>query len=133
MKTLSVSYLSTLVFLFALAARAEGLDASTPLDCALAEAAQCDGVALCSDVTLEQIELPEEWRVDFAAKQISADGGQRTSPISAVESLDSALVVQGHQNGRGWTMVIERATGHLSASVADAEGVFVLAGACTAD
>jgi hypothetical protein len=28
-------------------------------------------------------------------------------------------------------MVIERATGHLSATITDAEGVFVLAGGCS--
>jgi hypothetical protein len=132
-KTLSGLSVATLVFLFSFAARAEGLDVSKPLECALAEVAQCDGVAQCSDVTLEQIELPEAWRVDFEAKQLSAEGGQRTSPIGVVEMLDSVVVLQGHQNGRGWTMVVERATGHLTASIADAEGAFVLAGACTAN
>ena len=70
--------------------------------------------------------------VDFAAKQLASTDGQRTSPIHAVEVLEAVLVLQGHQNARGWTMVIERATGHLSASIAAAEGVFVLAGASAA-
>jgi hypothetical protein len=121
-----------LSLLLAFAARAEGLDTTTPLGCALARAAQCDGTAQCSDVTLEQIEMPEVWNVDFATKQLVSVDGQRTSPIGSVETVDDSLVLQGSQNGRGWTMVIERATGHLSASVADVEGVFVLAGACTA-
>jgi hypothetical protein len=133
MRPLAFLAFSALGLLLPAGAQAEGLDASKPLACALAEAAQCDGVASCSDVTLEQIELPDAWRVDFAAKELSADGGQRKSPIAAVESLDDVLVLQGHQNGRGWTMVIERATGHLSASVADAEGVFAIAGGCTAE
>ncbi|HEY8153678.1 MAG TPA: hypothetical protein VII72_06070 [Myxococcota bacterium] len=115
-----------------LAARADGLDASRPLTCSISEAAECDGVAACSDVTLEQIDLPALWRVDFAAKQLSSQDGQRTSPIAALETLDGALILQGHQNGRGWTLVVERAAGHLSASAADAEGAFVLAGSCTA-
>lgn len=115
------------------AARAEGLDASKPLRCSIAEAAECDGVAACSDVTLEQIDLPALWRVDFAAKQLASEDGQRSSPIAALETLDSALVLQGHQNGRGWTLVVERATGHLSVSAADAEGAFVLAGSCTTE
>ena len=38
--------------------RAEGLDASKPLLCSITEAAECDGVANCTDVTLEQIDLP---------------------------------------------------------------------------
>jgi hypothetical protein len=55
------------------------------------------------------------------------------SPISTIESLDDVLVLQGHQNGRGWTAVVDRASGHLSASLASAEGAFVLAGGCTAE
>ena len=132
MKTLSL--LSILMLsLRAFAAQAEGLDATKPMRCAVAEAAECDEMAECSEVTLEQIELPGGWRVDFAAKQLVSTDGQRTSPIHAVESLDAVMVLQGHQNGRGWTMVIERATGHLSATIADAEGVFVLAGGCSAE
>jgi hypothetical protein len=114
-------------------ARAEGIDATKPVQCALAQAAECDPMAQCSPVTPEQIELPGAWRVDFAAKQLVSTDGQRTSPISAVDALDAVVVLQGHQNGRGWTMVIERATGHLAASIADLEGVFVLAGGCTAE
>jgi hypothetical protein len=129
-----IALLSTLAVLaLAASARAEGLDTSKPLSCTLAEAAECDGVADCSDVTLEAIDVPPLWRVDFAARQLASADGQRTSPIATLETLDAVLVLQGHQGGRGWTMVIDRASGHLSLSAADAEGAFVLAGACTAE
>jgi hypothetical protein len=129
--------IALLSLLFALgpggAIRAEGLDTSKSLQCALAEAAECDEAAECSDVTLEQIELPGVWRIDFAAKQLVSTDGQRTSPIHAVEALDAVVVLQGHQNGRGWTLVLDRATGHLSGAVAGAEGAFILAGGCSAE
>jgi hypothetical protein len=129
--------IALLSLLFALgpggAIRAEGLDTSRSLRCALAEASECDEAAECSDVTLEQIELPGAWRIDFAAKQLVSTDGQRTSPIHAVEALDAVVVLQGHQNGRGWTLVIDRATGHLAASIADVAGVFVLSGGCSAE
>ena len=112
---------------------AEDLDASRPLRCALAEAAQCDRTARCGAVTIEEIDLPGAVRIDFAAKQLASADDQRTSPIAAVEVRDAALVVQGHQNGRGWLAVIERATGHLTATVADVEGSFVLSGGCAAE
>jgi hypothetical protein len=115
------------------AVRAAGLDTSKPLTCSISEAAECDGVAACTDVTLDQIDLPPLWRVDFAAKQLASQDGQRTSPIAAIETLDAVIVLQGHQNGRGWTLVVERTTGHLSASAADAEGAFALAGSCTVE
>jgi hypothetical protein len=112
---------------------AQGLDASKPLRCAFAEAAECDEQAACEAVTLEQVELPAEWRVDFAAKQLVSLDGQRTSPIAALDVLEAVLVLQGHQSGRGWTLVLERATGRLSAAIATAEGAFVLAGGCSAE
>lgn len=125
--------LSTLALLaLASAARADGLDTSKPLSCALAKASQCDGVAQCSDVALADIDLPELVNVDFAGKQLASPDRQRTSPILVIEALDAVLLLQGNQNGRGWTMVVERATGHLAATITDVEGVFVLAGACTA-
>jgi hypothetical protein len=113
-------------------ALAEDVDASRPLHCALAEAVQCDRAARCSAVTLEEIDLPGVVRIDFAGKQLASDDGQRTSPIAALEVGDLALVLQGHQNGRGWLAVVERATGHLTATVADVEGSFVLSGGCAA-
>jgi hypothetical protein len=130
----SVSWLGmALIALLSGAARAEGLDASKPLLCEVSEAAECDGVASCTDVTLEQIDLPPLWRVDFAGKQLVSQDGQRSSPIGMLETQDAVLLLQGHQNGRGWTLAIERATGHLSASAADAEGAFALAGSCTVE
>jgi hypothetical protein len=112
---------------------AADLDGGSPLVCDLAEAAQCDGVARCIEVAIEQIDLPPAVHVDFAGRQLTSPDGRRTSPIVASETLDAALLLQGHQNGRGWTMVIERSTGHLSATLADVEGSFVLAGSCSVE
>ena len=126
--------LPTLVALgLAGAAGAQGLDASQPLRCALAQAAECDEQAACSEVGFEQIELPDAWRIDFASKQLVSLDGQRRSPISVIELLDGVLVLQGHQSARGWTLVVERASGHVSGTIASAEGAFVLAGGCSAE
>lgn len=111
---------------------AEGLDASQPLTCDLVEAVQCDG-AQCMPVTFEQIDLPPVIRVDFAEKQIETEGGDLRSPITTVETSDADLLLQGYEGSRGWTLVIERATGALSVAIADSEGAFVVTGACLAD
>lgn len=120
----------SVVSAFALGARAEVLDATKPLACDIARASECDGVAHCDDASVDEIDLPPGVTVDFAAQQLVSKDGQRTSPIASVETHETNLVLLGNQAGRGWTMVIERATGHLSATVADAEGAFVLAGSC---
>jgi hypothetical protein len=133
MRTTRVFCVLALSLGVAFAARAEGLDGTKPMSCALAEAAECDAAAECSDVAVAEIELPDVVHVDPAAKLLSSPDRQRTSPIGAIEVLDAVLVLQGQQDGRGWTMVVERPTGHLSATVTGAEGVFVLSGGCTAD
>jgi hypothetical protein len=113
-------------------ASAGDLDASQPLTCDLVEAAQCDG-AKCKPVSFPQINLPPVIRVDFAENRINTEDGQRRSPITTVEERDAVLLLQGHEGERGWTLVIERATGALSVALADAEGGFVVTGACVAD
>jgi len=111
---------------------AAALDDAQPLVCDLVEAAQCDIPTKCKSVTFEQIELPPVILVDFAEKQIETEDGQRRSPIASVETSETALLLQGHQDERGWTLVIERASGALSAALADVEGGFVVTGACIA-
>jgi hypothetical protein len=114
-------------------ATAADLDAKKPLRCALGPASDCDTAADCSDVPIAEIGLPEILRIDFDAKHLGVPDDPRTSPIGTVETLEKVIVLQGHQNGRGWTIVVDRATGHLAASLADIEGVFVLAGGCNAE
>ena len=125
-------FLMTSALLCSVAAWAAGIDGKTPLVCDFSEAAQCDGIAECIDVTPAQIGLPGSFHVDFELAQIGSEDGQRTNLIRSIVELDTALLLQGHTNGRGWTLVIHRDTGHLSATLNDVEGAFVLAGACTA-
>ena len=121
------------MLLAASAAAAEGIDTSKQLTCKLNGSSQCDAAAACIAVTLDQIDLSDTILVDFANNRLASNAGERTSPIDDVDVLESVLVVQGHQNGRGWTMVIDRTSGHLSAALAETAGAFVLAGVCAAD
>lgn len=125
-------FLTAAALLCSVIAGAAVIDGKTPLVCDLSEAAQCDGVAECIDVTPAQIGLPGPFHIDFELAQIGSEDGQRTNLIRSVEELDSAFLIQGHTNGRGWTLVIDRATGHLSVTLNEVHGAFVLAGACTA-
>lgn len=109
----------------------EPLDASKSMTCALTGASECSSSASCTEVQIEQLDLPETVRVDLPRKQLVSPEGDRTSPISTVETLAYVLVLQGSQEGRGWTMVIERETGLLAATIASADGSIVLAGGCT--
>jgi hypothetical protein len=116
---------------FSASSRAEGIDGTKPLVCDLSRAVLCDGIAQCERASMDQISLPPVVNVDFESGRLVSEDGTRTSPILTSVVLDAAVLLQGHQNGRGWTMVIERATGHLSATLADIEDAIVIVGACT--
>jgi hypothetical protein len=126
-----VTVLVGLLLLLPIRAWGQGIDGKKPLVCDLVDASLCDGVASCASTEFAKIDLPTVYLVDFAAQRLASEDGQRTSPIASQELLDAALVLQGVQNGRGWTMVVDRATGHLSATIADLEGALVITGACT--
>lgn len=111
---------------------AAGFDGKTPLECAPAAASECDTSAECETVTLDEIGVPGPIRVDFKAKKLLSMDGQRSSPIRSVEVSDTVLILQGSQNGRGWSMAIDRASGAMSGTIAETAGAFVLSGACKA-
>jgi hypothetical protein len=114
------------------ATAAAPIDGKHDLMCQPQHVAQCDQTAVCATVALQDVELPPQLRVSFEQKKLSAPESERTSPIHSVEIDPAVLVVQGSQNGRGWSMVIDRATGSLSGTIADAEGAFIVAGTCAA-
>lgn len=121
------------VLLAAVVARTAGADPlgdTVPLVCVPVSVAECDATATCAEATLEDVGLPPGWRVDFAAKRVSALGADRSSPLQLVDVGEVVIVLQGGQNGRGWSVVIDRASGRMSLAVADAEGAFVLSGHC---
>lgn len=109
------------------------LSESKRIRCNLAASSQCDTDARCIDVTLDQINLGEVLRIDLENAELTVATDDRTSPIGSVETLDTVVVLQGHQNARGWTIVIDRQSGFLSAALADSEGGFVITGTCKPD
>lgn len=132
MNARAVAVASSLVLLLvAGAAFADDFDGKHALVCALSDAAECDLAALCDKVTREEIELPDSFQVDFKAKLLRSTDGQRSSPIRSIEASEVTLIVQGSQNGRGWSMVVERASGRMSGTITEAAGAFMLAGSCT--
>jgi len=113
------------------AARSAGnFDGTQPLVCKLESAAACDSDALCGAVEMGDMDLPESIRVDFNGKKLRSPDGQRSSPIDSKNVSDAVLIAQGSQNGRGWSMTIDRENGHMTGTIAEASGAFVLFGTC---
>ena len=104
-------------------------DGSKPLICAPVEAMDCVPVDDCTRGTPDNIGAPAFVRIDVTKKQVS--GPRQTTPILFVEKSESRLLLQGTELGYGGTLVLDAASGKLTATLVDQTGVFVLFGSCT--
>lgn len=118
------------------AAQAEDFDGSKRLICASDDAISCVPGGDCDVLTIEEMNVPPFFHLDFAGKSVSAtrpDGEQRTTEIQTMEVHEGELVLQGMQGGRGWTAAITLGTGKMSLSAVGDQVAFVVFGNCTAD
>ena len=105
-------------------------DGSVPLLCAPTVVTECGPDGDCQRRTAASVNLPQFMKVDVKAMKVLSEETGRDSPIRNVEHVDGSLIIQGGQNGRGWTMTIAEDTGSMSAAVtAPGEG-FIVFGAC---
>ncbi len=117
----------------ATSAGAADFDGSKALLCAPGEAVDCLPRGDCQQRSPDELGIPRFITVDFKKKQLSGrsvDGDESTA-IQNVRSVDGKQILQGAENGRGWSIVIDEETGDMSAAVAGKEAGFVLFGACT--
>ena len=87
--------------------------------------------AECKRRAAASVNLPQFLNVDVKALKVYAEPEGRQSPVRNVEHLNGNLIVQGGQDGRGWTMTVSEETGKMSATVSSGSEGFVVFGACT--
>ena len=122
-------------------ANAGNFDGGKPLLCAMMETSECLPGAGCEAVSPESINLPSFLDVDFKKKVITSPNPitsskddkktKRKAEIKRMEKIAGLTVLQGAQNGRGWTMSINQADGKMTISAAGDQVAFVVQGACT--
>ncbi len=111
-------------------------DGSAPLICAVIEVFECSVELDCIEGTVESMNIPQFVKIDFANNKIATTeeiAEKRESPINNFDKADGMLILQGVQNGRGWSMVIAEDTGKMTPTASGAGGGFVIFGACTLD
>ncbi len=113
---------------------AADFDGSRTLLCAPTDAVQCEGAGECERAEVEDLNIPKFLSIDFKNKEMTGRLEGATSDeatkIQNVEKLDNQTVLQGIQNGRGWSIVIDAVSGDMSAAVAGDDISFVLFGVC---
>jgi hypothetical protein len=104
----------------------------TRLLCAPRQEIQCDDDAECVRGTIQGARLPRFIRVDFATQQLSGvvEEGELVTPIKNLQQLDGMLILQGTENGRGWSMAINEKSGDMTLTVSGDQVGFVVFGAC---
>ena len=91
-------------------------------------------VADCQRSTTQGMNIPQFIRVDFEKKRLSGtleSGNQVSTGIQNRQRIDGKTILQGAENGRGWSVVIAEETGKMTATISDDQVGFVLFGVCT--
>lgn len=114
---------------------AGGLDGSSDIVCALMRVVACLEDGACLEGQARTFELPALIVMDAEDNVLRGtyeSGVNAISPIKNKERMDERLILQGVENGRGWTVVINTETGAMSGSGIGNDLSFLVSGACTA-
>ena len=113
---------------------ADDITGARKLLCTSVQATSCNDDGDCSTDLPWNFNVPQFIEIDLDAKRLNttkASDENRESPIGSVIRADGLLVIQGLEQGRAYSFVINEKTGRLAASVAR-DGVTVsVFGACT--
>lgn len=111
------------------AAQAADFDGTRTLLCANMEAMDCVMGEQCLKGLPDEIGAPQFMRLDFARKVVA--GPKRESPIRSMEQSEGQLLLQGTEQGYGWTIALNRQSGKTVVTILNRDGAFVVFGACT--
>lgn len=116
------------------AAAAENVEDSDRLLCAAGKIMLCVEDGECFAASALDLDMPQFVVVDTRNKTVSttkASGQNRSSPIQNVSRFGGRIFLQGIENDRAFSFVIEEDSGILTATVAR-DGVSIsVFGACT--
>ncbi|MBK5095364.1 MAG: hypothetical protein JJE32_06750 [Deltaproteobacteria bacterium] len=109
-------------------------DGSSPLLCVPIEVMECGANEGCFETTAESVNIPQFIRIDFQKKTASGtlvDGAVREVGIERMERENGMIVIQGGQQGRGWSATIGEETGKMTLTASGDRFGFIIFGACT--
>jgi len=115
-------------------ASAAGFDGRSNLTCAVMDVVACTEGPTCLQGSSSTFDLPVFIFVDFKAKVVRGtndSGSKEVSPVKNSETTEAQILLQGIEDHRGWSMAIDRRTGHFNLSSSGADVSFMLSGACT--
>jgi hypothetical protein len=115
-------------------ALAVNIDWSKPVICAVLRTVECGVSEDCKSGSAESIDVPQFLRIDLGKRRMTGirpSGEQAATTAQTLEDLSDSLILQGIEEGRGWTAVIDKISGKMVASAAGSQAGFLVFGACT--
>jgi len=108
------------------------IDTSTPLLCATQWVQECGSDVLeCQQRSFKDVNLPPFLKIDLGQKKVVAMGAEpRDAVVRSIETVEDLVVIQGGQPRVGWSLVLNRSTGSMSATVVSDGVGFVVFGSC---
>jgi hypothetical protein len=73
---------------------------------------------------------PTFFRIDFATQTLTGAQNRKTA-VKSTTRLDGQLILQGGENGRGWSATIGEESGQMAAAIVDNDHTFSIFGFCT--
>jgi hypothetical protein len=119
----------------ALPMAAAGLDGSGPVTCATSVTFDCAPNGECIKDSPEAINLPRLIRLDLPAKKAFtkwASGEERSAEIASQSVEGGRLILQGIQNGNGWSLTVAQESGAMSLAIAGDGAAIIAFGVCQA-
>lgn len=132
-KVITISFGLFLCLGLAQTASAGDFDGSKTLLCSPGDARECSAEGNCNHVSVDAINIPRFITIDFKDKKLSgvdADAEQETTAIQNMKTGNGKTIIQGAEHERAWSIVIDEASGRMSATVSDNHAGFVIFGAC---
>jgi hypothetical protein len=102
--------------------------------CATGQLVVCVEADECYTVLPSELDLPQFWVVDLKGKMLSttkASDRNRTTAIQSVSRTEGLISLQGVDNGRAFSFVIDEETGRVTAAVARDGVTVTMFGHCT--
>ena len=116
-------------------------DGSKPLLCVTSKVNECHPVNGCKEIDPAKIQAPRFLSLDFASKKIKTSVGiqyGKASIMQRVQVVENNVVIQGIEKalkdiraGVGWTLTIDKESGHMAITGSNPSGSYVLFGVCS--
>ncbi|MEE8294822.1 MAG: hypothetical protein V3R64_03845 [Sphingomonadales bacterium] len=118
---------------FASSSYATALNADDTIQCAIMEAVSCQYRMGCETGGADMVNLPDFVTINIPEGEVTGkrpDGGDLATPIERVETLEGLTIIQGGEEGVGWTILVDEETGHMTVSGSRGDEGLIIFGAC---